>query len=217
MEISRIISRITLGLAFSIAFVISVLAFFIRGTDKTETWTVAAAALAVITSVISAWSSRRTLELQEDAQKPNVFPSFDLHSRHQVALLRVSNVGATAAHNISLEWNTDLTNNSNKKIGFFKIDNIPAIPVLLPKESITQFIDVHHGFIGRHPDHEYSGKIFFEDVSKRNYTREFRLDARPYAMTPSYDKEDSRTHYQLQKIPEELSKIRELLQKTSRP
>jgi hypothetical protein len=177
---------------------------------------VAAAALAVITSVISAWSSRRTLELQEDAQKPNVYPSFDLHSRHQVALLRVSNAGATAAYNISLDWNTDLTNSNGNKIGFFKADNIPAIPVLLPHESITQFIDVHHSFIGRHPKHEYRGKISFEDAGKRKYIRDFQLDARPYAMTPSYDKEDSRTHYQLQKIPEELGKIRDLLQKLAR-
>ena len=115
-DTSRLLARLALGTAFAIAVIIPVVAFIVRGADKPETWTVAAAALAVITSVISTWSSRRILELQEDAQKPNPTPAFDLSSRHGLALLRVKNTGAATAHNVSLEWDIELFDHHKKKI-----------------------------------------------------------------------------------------------------
>jgi hypothetical protein len=97
-------------------------ALFVREADKPETWTVTAAALAVITSVISTWSSRRVLEIQEDAQRPNPVPAFDFKSRYGLALFRVTNSGASTAYNIHLQWDVDLIDHHGKKIGFFKIE-----------------------------------------------------------------------------------------------
>lgn len=211
----RIIARLALAVAFGAALAIPVVAFFVRGPDKPETWIVAAAALAVVTSIIAAWSSRRVVELQEDAQKPNPYPTFDLTSRFGLALLRVKNTGGTPAHNISLEWVPELKNRKDETIGFPKTTAAPAISVLLPGESISQIIGVHHEFIANHPETEFTGYITFQDPSRYTYRRPFRLDARPYFGTPTHDDEAVKTHYELQKLPKELEKIRTVLEKLS--
>lgn len=213
MDKGRVLTRLALAVAFAIAVAIPVFAFIDHGADKPETWTIIAAALAVITSIIATWASRRVVELQEDAQRPNPYPAFDFTSRYGLALLRIKNTGATAAHNISLEWNVGLKNRKGEAIGFAKGGDAPGITVLLPGESISQIIGAHHEFLGTHPDGEFTGSIIFEDPSGRSYRRAFRLDGRPYSDTPSYDEETAKTHYELQKIPEEIEALRKSLEK----
>ena len=198
LNCGRIIARFALAVAFGAALAIPVAAFIVRGPDKPETWIVASAALAVVTAIISAWSSRRVVELQEDAQKPNPYPTFDLASRFGLALLKVKNTGGTPAHNISLEWVPELKNRTGEIIGFPKTTNGPAISVLLPGESISQIIGVHHEFIVNHPETEFTGYITFQDPSRYTYRRPFRLDARPYLDTPTHDDEAVKTLYELQ-------------------
>jgi hypothetical protein len=210
-NLSRTFIRISLAIAFVAAIAIPFLALSLRGADKPETWTVAAAALAVLTSVVSTWSSRRVLELQEDAQRPNPVPSFDFTSRYGLVLFRISNTGDSAAHDIFLEWDVSLTNSSGQQIGFQKIGDDAAIGLLLPRESITQIIDVPHELIARLPDTEYTGFVVFSDALGRQHRRRFRLNARQYIGTPTHDEEWPRTHHELQKIPEELHKIRQAL------
>ena len=209
----RLIVRIALLIALCASIAIPTIAFFVRGFDKPETWTVAAAALAVITSIVSAWSSRRVVELQEDSQRPNPYPAFDCTSRYGLVILRVKNAGGTPAHNVWLEWSPTLKNLKGEIIGFPKLDGVPAIMVLLPGDSITQVIDAHHEFLKSHPDSEFNGFISFEDPAGHDYRRPFRLDGRQYAGTPIYDDEALKTHYELQKIPKELELIRKLLDK----
>lgn len=211
----RLIARLALAVAFVTALAMPVVAFIVRGPDKPETWTIAAAALAVVTSIIAAWSSRRVVELQEDVQKPNPYPAFDLTSRFGLALLRVKNTGGTSAHNISLEWTPELKNDTNKIIGFPKTDTGPTISVLLPGENISQIIGVHHEFIANHLETEFTGYITFQDPSRYTYRRPFRLDARPYLGTPTHDDEAVKTLYELQKLPKELEGIRTVLEKLS--
>jgi hypothetical protein len=194
MSIGRLTARLGLAVAFLAALAVPATAFPMRGIDKPETWTVAAAALAVITSVISSWSSRRVVELQEDAQRPNPILPFDLNSRHGLALVRVTNKGATPAHDISVEWTTELTNQHGKPIGFGRKENSSAISVLLPGESISQIIGDHVDFITAHPATNYVGRITFRDTKGRPSMRRFRLDGRPYAGTPAYDSERDRMH-----------------------
>lgn len=213
---SRILSRIALGISFLLAAAIPFAAFVIRGPSQPETWAVAAAALAVMTSVISTWSSRRVLELQEDSQRPNPYPTIDVNSRHQLAMLRIKNTGGTPAHNVSLDWDTALLDHDGNKIGFSTESDVPSITTLLPGESISQIITVTHEFIKNHPEGDFTGRIKFEDASGLKYKKNFRLDGRQYARSPTYDEEGPRTHYQLQKIPEELNGIRRLLEKLAR-
>lgn len=214
-RINRLLTRAALGIAFVAAVAIPLIALFVRGADKPETWTVTAAALAVITSVISTWSSRRVLEIQEDAQRPSPTPAFDFKSRYGLALLRITNSGAATAYDIHLEWDVDLTDHHNKKIGFFKTENQDSIAILLPKESVSQVIDAPHNFLSRLPPTDFTGHIVFHDATEREYRRPFRLSARQYEGTPSNDEEWPKTQHELQKIPEELQKIRRLLEKIS--
>jgi heme A synthase len=54
LSIGRLFSRIALIVAFVAALAMPVFAFIVRGPEKPETWTLAAAALAVVTAIISA-------------------------------------------------------------------------------------------------------------------------------------------------------------------
>jgi hypothetical protein len=213
MRTSRLFARVTLAAALILAAAIPILAFILRGYDKAETWTVTAGALAVITSVISTWSSRRVLELQEDAQKPKPIPAFDMTSKYGSVLLRVTNSGATPAYNISLKWNIDLLGHDNEKLGFIQKGDRPGIGHLLAGESLSQMVDVHHSFIRRLPASDYSGEITFEDSLGQKYAKPFRLSGKQYENTPSYDDERQKTAFELQKIPKELQAIRDLLEK----
>lgn len=205
-------------LAGAAGLAVPAVAFLLRGADKPESWIVTAGSLAVITAVFSAWSSRRVAELQEDALRPNPYPTFDFHSRHGLVQLRVKNTGATAAHDLSLEWDQELTNSNGVKIGFFAKDGRAGVTVLMPSDSISQIIDVPHAFLPRHPDGEYTGRLTFKDPSGRSYNRPFRLDARPYEWSPVDDAEANLTHRELQKVPEQLEKIARAIEKaTKRP
>lgn len=210
----RIFARIALALAFVAALAVPAVAFAIRGPEKPETWLVAASALAVVTSVVSTWSSRRVVELQEDAKRPTPYPSFDVTSRYGLALIRVTNTGGTAAHDVCLHWDRPLHDHKGEVVGFAAQEHGRApISVLLPGESIAKTIGAHHEFIAKHPDAEYSGRIEFRDPSRRKYVSPFRLDGRQLAETLTYDHEAPRTHYELQRVPGELEQIRGLLKR----
>jgi hypothetical protein len=208
----RLLFRFALAVAFAAALAMPIIAFIVRGPDNPETWTFAAASLAVVTSIIAAWSSLRVVELQEDAQKPNPYPAFDFTSRSSLAMIRVKNIGSMPAHNISLEWVTELKNSRGETIGFPKVGDSPSISALLPGESISQIIDVQSDFFKNLPDDEYTGTITFQDSSKHPYIQPFRLDARPYASSPVYDDEAQQTHQKLQKIPEAIEALRKAIE-----
>jgi hypothetical protein len=209
----RLIFRVVLLVAFGTALAVPILVFVLRGMDHAETWTVTAAALAVLTSIVSAWSTRTIVELQEDAKRPNPVPTFDLGSRYDVALFRVRNVGGTAAYDISFDWTTELkTVTDGKTIGFSKASSTPAISVLPPGESISQIIGLSSEFVRAHPDGEYTGFMSFQDASGYRYRRSFRLDGRSYKGAARYADESLRTHYELQQLPHKLAAIQSVLE-----
>jgi len=211
----RITARIALIAAFAAALVIPVVAFNVRGMDQPETWTLAAAALAVMTSIISAWSSRKVVELQEDAQRPNPYPHFDCTSRYGLALFRVKNLGGAPAHNISLRWIVDLRNSDGEVIGFPKMGTQPGIVMLLPGESVSQILGAAHEFLARHPEADFKGTITFEDPLGHGEARPFMLDARHLRGTPTHDEEALKTHYELQQIPKQLEAIKRAVEKAA--
>jgi hypothetical protein len=125
----------------------------------------------------------------------------------------VKNSGGTPAHNISLEWDTELKNHEGDTIGFQKTGDGAAISVLLPGESISQIIGGNTRFVKDLHVDGYTGIITFQDPMKRTYHRPFRLDAQQYSGTPTYDDEALRTHSELQKIPKELEALRKAVEK----
>ena len=122
-------------------------------------WAAIAAALAVITSVVSAWSAQRLLEIQQDTLLPDPIPSIDVTSRYGLLQLRVTNFGGSPAHNIRLSWNYPLMNSKNERVVIGADQSDPNIPVLLPKNTISTLIDGHVQFFGKFKDANYKGEI----------------------------------------------------------
>ena len=205
---SRGTFRVIWIVAFAIALAVIVIAVARLGFAQTETWAVVAAALAVITSMISSWSSQRALELQEDAQRPYPYPSIDVKSRYLIMQLRVTNFGGSAARDIRLTWHKPVLNAQGNEVRFTEQDGVPEIPVLLPNESVAVFIGGSRALYEQYQDMNYSGEIAFSDTSGNKMTHAFYLSAEPYRSGLVYEQEEQKTHIELQKIPKELEELR---------
>lgn len=103
--LQKLTSRALLIVAAALSLLISIYVFIIIGTDKAETWAIIAAALAVLSSVVSAWSSQKLMELQHESLQPYPLPRFDLNSRPGLMLLKIENHGTNPAYNVVIDWN----------------------------------------------------------------------------------------------------------------
>ena len=100
MTTSRITSRLILAITFLISIVTIGVAVYFSPPNSDAVWAVIAASLAVIASVIAAWTGQKALEIQEDSQKPYPYPMVDASSRYGLLQLRVKNTGGSPAHDI---------------------------------------------------------------------------------------------------------------------
>jgi hypothetical protein len=209
----RIIARIILAVSLITSIVVIVAALLSLGFRDPVAWAGVAAALAVITSVISSWVSQRALELQQDAQKPYPYPSIDVTSRYGLVQLRVTNYGGSAAHDINIKWDKPLLNSREKPIRFTIQEGAPEIPVLMPNESISILIDGSLQLFQKYQDMNFTGRMEFMDASKRRQGHPFYLSIEKYRQTLTFEQEDPKTHHELQKIPDEIHKLRAELRK----
>ena len=108
-RLSRITIRISLAAVLLIsAYVVIASVHSLESKDK-EPWAAIAAALAVITSVVSTWSAQRLLEIQQDSVLPDPIPSIDVSSRYGLMQLRVTNFGGSPAYKTRISWDKPLT------------------------------------------------------------------------------------------------------------
>lgn len=205
--VSRTLTRIGLICAFIIAMIAIVASLITAGARSGEAWATVAASLAVITSVFSSWSSQRLLELSEDAQKPYLYPSIDLTSRYELMQLRVVNTGGSPAHDIRILWKQPLYHKDGSIVRFTEIADAPDIPVLLPHESTSKLVGGARDMYQQFQDMNYSGELSFTDSSNRYYKIPFYISAESYRSSLTYSQEEPRTHYELQKIPNEISRL----------
>jgi hypothetical protein len=203
----RILTRIGLILAFSIAIIAITASLVFAGVQSGEAWATVAASLAVITSVFSSWSSQRVLELSEDAQKPYLYPSIDLKGRYELMQFRIVNTGGSAAHDIRILWKLPLLHPDGSIVKFSEISEAPDIPVLLPNESASKLVGVAHEMYTNFENMNYSGELSFADSSKRRYKIPFYISAEFYRSSLTYSQEEPRTHYELQQIPKEIKRL----------
>lgn len=199
--------RLFLGVAMLLAITVLIFPFFVKGPKEVETWAVVAAALAVLASIISAWTSQRIVELEESKQRPYPYPFIDDKSRYQLLELRVTNFGTQAAHDIYLRWNAPMTNFKGQRIAFSNTSGGPDIAILLPGHSVASTIGVARE-VFKDPGHmAYDGTVEFRDDFGRKYTYPFCVSLEQYRNTLLYDTEESRTQFELQKIPELLKDL----------
>lgn len=199
-------------LAFAISIGVIAFAFHTLGTGRAETWAVFAGSLAVLTSVISAWTGQRSLELEQNAREPYPYPTVDTESRYGIVQLHMRNMGGSAAHWINLEWDKPLLDSKGNEVVFTDQEEAPDIPVLLPGESVRVIIDGSVRFFPNVEDANYTGTVHFKDAHGRDYSHRFFLSAERHRKSLYYEEEKSKTYYKLQDIPDELGDLTKELQ-----
>ncbi len=204
---SRITTRIFLGLSLILALVVAGLSLTVLDSPTAPAWATLAAALAVVTSMISAWGAQRVVELEEDRLQPYPYPHFDATSRYGLMLLRVANSGGGVAYDIDLEWDNPLTNSGGKEITFSPQRNSPEISVLMPGQSISMLVDGHIQFFGMNKKQEYLGKVRLKDGRGKARQHRFVLDGEMFRGALYHDREELKTHHEVQKLPDALKKI----------
>ena len=211
---SRITTRIFLGLALLLALAVIGVVISQYNSNVATVGATLAAALAVVTAVVSAWGAQRVVELEEDRQRPYPYPSFDFASRYGLVLFRIENSGGSTAHDISIVWNGDaLMNSGGNEVRFSDVGEEIQISVLFPGQSISIMVDGHIKFFNSGQKHQHSGVIKFKDPAGRKYTHQFKMDTEMYRGTPTHSKEENKTQFELQNIPDHLKKIEDELSK----
>lgn len=193
----------------ALAVAAPVAAFVFLGPRQGATWTTLAAALAVSASLMTVWIGQRVLQLQEDAQQPYPYPYIDLASRYSLMQLRVTNYGGSIARNISLEWDEPLLNAQDQQVQFMGQEGAPDIVVLLPGQSVAARLGLDFEMYKKYDDMNYSGIVKFSNASGKTMKHSFFLSAEQYRGAYAYEEEGLKTHYQLQRIPEELKKLKD--------
>lgn len=176
-------------------------------------WAAIAAALAVVAAVIAGWISLRTLELQEDALQPDINIFIDGSSRYGMLQLCVRNTGSTPARKINIAWEEPIISSNSEKITFKEELADCDIEILVPGETATMLIDMGAAFFQVTAVADYQGSLSFLNSSGKAKTQPFHLSAERFRKRLVHDDETPRTHFELQKIPTELKRIGDELQR----
>jgi hypothetical protein len=200
----RILFRLMLAVSLLLALGVGAVAVRKLGATDATAWATVAGALAVVTAVVSAWTSQRVLELQEDAQQPNPVPVIDVRSRYQLAQFRITNHGGASAHDVTITWARQLRDAGGKDV---LLGRDVAIPVIPEGESASVGLGGSHDFLEAHEDTTHNGTLRFSNVSGRQYAKAFVVSAEHERWALVHDEETPKTLWQLQKVPDELQKV----------
>ena len=210
MTFQRRFVRIMLAGGGIIAAAVALTAIRQEGGLSPNAWAATAAALAVIAAVVSAWTSQRLLELQEDALEPNLSVSIDGHSRYQLIQLKIVNLGQSAAFKIKISWSHGPTSRDGTVV---QLGPGGVIPALGYNEKATRLLDVSHKFFARHADATFRGTLRYSNASGEARHRDILVSAEHLRDAMLHDEELPKTQYELQKIPDKLEAIAEEIKK----
>lgn len=204
----RLIVRCLMGIAFVGAFVVIGLSIGWPPRWSPDTLNPVAAALAVLTAVISAWGAQSVVEREEDAKRPFPYLSFDTQSRYSLAQLVLRNAGGAPAFDVRIHWDRPLLNHKGEPIRFSNSADGVEAPILQPGESVSVLIDTTVGYFKQ--EHlVYSGIVSFASSPKGKVQRQaFNLSGEQYRHTLTFADELPKTLHELQRLPEVLSAIR---------
>jgi hypothetical protein len=205
---TRIVVRTGLIGAGILSLVVIVLPLVQLGASRPESWAAVAGALAVLTAIVSAWTSQRVLELQEDAQEPAITLSLDTRLRSQLVQLRVANVGGSLAKDVEVTWDRPLLNVKGDPVRLSSVPEGPdIIPVLMPGQSTAVLVGVAHRFFDLYKNTTNSGTIRYKNASDVTRKQRFVVSAEVHRQSLVHENEEAITHEKLQKIPERLEEI----------
>jgi hypothetical protein len=180
----KTITRILLVLVMILAIVATVFSLLAIKKPTDPAWATMAAAMAVITSIFSAWGAIRVIELEEEKLRPYPYPNFDTTSRYGLILLRVSNLGGGVAHDIHILWDKPLLNSKGEEINFSPGRASHEIPVLIPGQSVLTIVDGYRQLYGMDKKQEYSGHVLYTDSCGKKFKHRFILDAEIFYFLP---------------------------------
>ena len=176
-----------------------------------------ASCLAVITAIIASWTALTITWNQENSLLPILELRFDLESRYSLIQLVIENVGKSLAYDISIKWNKPLKDSKDKEINFPALPNSKKaqILVLIPNEKASILVDEESHFFDKYKNSElnYSASISYKTSKRALFyeKKEVLLSLEHRRKGLSYEKEDPRTHYELQRIPKILEEIKNVL------
>jgi hypothetical protein len=206
MTFARKAFRSGLLLAGVTAIAVVIVALREQGGRTPEAWATLAAALAVLASLVSAFSSQRVVELQEDALQPALQASFDFRNRYELAQFRVANRGASAAYDVRIEWDKPpLQTVEGLPVQIFGPSGI--LPILLPGDEASFLLGQSHAFLSAHLETKWSGTFTYHNAATARRDMRFTLTAEHERLSLVHNEEDPKTQFELQKIPGRLKDI----------
>ncbi|WP_430974667.1 hypothetical protein [Sunxiuqinia rutila] len=195
---------------FAILLLISFYLAFLSLQNKE--WESLTATISLTIAIISGWIAYESFYNQSLARRPQIILKLDFKSRYDLILLVAENLGEKPAFNIKFEWKQKLANHKGEEIRFNKYDDSIDIPVLNPKENTSLIIDLASRFYENRKTEnlDFNGTIKFQESlnSKRKTSYPFHFSFKHYGMSPSFENEEPKTMYELQKIPEKLENIK---------
>lgn len=206
----RLLFRFLLIASLLIALSVVGLSFWRVGPTAPSAWALAAAGLAVIAAVASAWTSQRVLEIQEDLLAPNPVPMIDMRRRYQLAQFRIVNHGGGTAHDVKIVWERQLRDSNGQDV---LLARDVAIPVIPEGESASVVLGSSHSFITSQDDTTCEGTIEYRNVAGRKFQKSFVVSAEHERAALTFDEEGPRTLRELQKLPEKMEKVARAIQR----
>lgn len=206
---------------FQICFLLLIIISLILACKSfiNKEWETFTASISLTIAIISGWIAYETFYRQSLSEKPQIVLRLDFRSRYDLILLVAENLGSKSAFNISFIWDKTLLNFKGERVSFNNDDTEVEIPVLNPKESTSLIIGTQSSFFGKYKDDnlDYRGKILFQEslYSKRKTSVPFYFSFKHYAKSPSFESEEPRTMFELQKLPMKLNEIKEAIKTIS--
>ncbi len=158
--------------------------------------------LAVVAAIVAAWPTVRMFEMQRDALRPSPAPYFDITSRYGLLLLRVKNLGAGVAYDVTLKWDQHPKNEAGTDM-----TALDLIPSLMPQASAFINVGRPRELFQKYKSMQFSGTIEFKDLTGKKMSQPFKCSADEHRFSLVYDDETTRTLYDLQKLPQGLADI----------
>jgi len=202
---NRKLKRISLNIILVCTFIFSIW-ILIKAYHSHESSTIAAS-LAVITALITTWSSQKVIWKQEDDLEPEIVIGFDLDSRSGFIQLTISNVGGSSAFDVNIEWQKPLIN------GKGSIITTPHIKTFLKGEiyriivapSVRTFEDAKT----LNEELIYDGHVIYKlnKHDKRYQKSDFQISLEPYRKKARPYSDEQNYYLKSIQIPEILKQI----------
>ncbi|WP_239492719.1 hypothetical protein [Luteitalea sp. TBR-22] len=167
------------------------------------------------TASIAALVTMETVAIHRDQMQPAVHVVLDTYSRYGLSVLRLVNTGGGVARNVRVEWRVPLVVAGKPADRLF----CQPVPAILPGRDTHVLVGASHSVVTGNSDRAVSGTTFWEDSSGQQHVQTFQIDTEVLLRALSYDNEEVRTGYELQKIPGvlkslkvELVRIRQVLE-----